>query len=160
MSVDNNFITSLNEWTELFLHRSMQYIFHFARDNNLSMPQMGALFQIQHRKSKVSDLGENLKVSTPAASQMLEKLVQQGLISRSEDPDDRRTKRITLTEKGEKILKGGIQARQEWSKKLAETMTQDEKEYVLKAVLLMIEKTKQLQELPIEKHPFPFNEEP
>jgi DNA-binding MarR family transcriptional regulator len=137
----------------------MHNFFHFARDNNLSMPQMGALFQIQHRKSKVTDLGENLKVSAPAASQMLEKLVQQGFIIRSEDPADRRAKHIVLTEKGNQILKEGILARQSWTKELAATMTEEEKETVLKAISLLLEKTKQFQELPNEKHPFPFNEE-
>lgn len=159
MSIDDNFITSLNEWTELFMHRSMHTFFHFAKDNNLSMPQMGALFQIQHRKSKVTDLGENLKVSAPAASQMLEKLVQQGFILRSEDPEDRRAKHIVLTEKGNQVLREGILARQSWTKELASTMTNEEKELVLKAVTLLVEKTRKLQELPNEKHHFPFNEE-
>ncbi|HWQ46155.1 MAG TPA: MarR family transcriptional regulator [Longilinea sp.] len=123
------------------------------------MPQIGALFQIQHRKSKVTDLGENLKVSAPAASQMLEKLVQQGLITRSEDPEDRRAKYIVLTEKGSQILQEGILARQSWTSELASTMTDEEKKLVLQAVSVLIAKTKQLQDNTPEKHHFPFTEE-
>ena len=77
-----------------FMHRSMHSLIHYIKKNDLSMSQIGALFQINHGKSNVSELGEGLGITIAAASQMLERLVQQELILRTEDPEDRRVKKL------------------------------------------------------------------
>ena len=88
------------------------------------MSQFGALFHL-HRmgSSGVTDLGDHLGVTSAAASQMLDRLVQQGLILRSEDPNDRRVKQIVLTDKGHQVLQESIRARQGWLDDLAETLS-------------------------------------
>ena len=66
----------LQEWIGIFMRRSMRSLIQYIKENDLSMSQIGALFQIQRGKSNVSELGEGLGISTAAASQMLERLVQ------------------------------------------------------------------------------------
>jgi len=46
-----------------------------------------------------------------AAGQMVERLVQQGFLERTEDPYDRRTKQLTLTAKGRALAQKSIEAR-------------------------------------------------
>ena len=62
------------------MHRSMRHFLRYARESGLSMSQFGALFHIHRRGSSgVTDLGDHLGVTSAAASQMLDRLVQQGL---------------------------------------------------------------------------------
>jgi DNA-binding MarR family transcriptional regulator len=51
---------------------------------------------------------------------MIDKLVQMGLVERSEDAQDRRVKRICLTEAGRTLVEQGIAARRLWLVDLAE----------------------------------------
>jgi DNA-binding MarR family transcriptional regulator len=81
---------------------------------------------------------------------MLERLVQQELILRSEDPHDRRFKQIVLTDKGRRILQESLHARQGWLDDLAHTLSAGEKEQIVAALNILIDKANQL-----EQHPEP-----
>jgi len=144
------FIATLQEWLEVSMCRSMRNFIHFARENGLSMSHLGAIFHI-HRKgsSGVTELGDHLGVTSAAASQMLERLVQQDLILRTEDPNDRRVKQIVLTDKGYRVLEESIHARQGWLDDLAETLSVGEKETIMAALNLLIDGVNHLTE-PIE----------
>jgi len=136
---------ALQNWVGAFMHRSMRDFIRFAKDSGLSMSQVGALFHIRKGTSGVSDIGDDLGVTSAAASQMLERLVQSGLVTRSEDPNDRRVKHIVLTDKGHQILHQGIQARESWVFDLMKLLTPAEKEQVAGALNILIEKTKLLE---------------
>jgi DNA-binding MarR family transcriptional regulator len=92
----------------------------------------------------VTDLGDDLGVTSSAASQLLERLVQQGLILRSEDPSDRRVKQIVLTERGRQALQEAIHARQGWLFDLAKTLSDSEKESIIAALNILIDKANHL----------------
>ncbi len=89
-------------------------------------------------KCGVTELGNHLDVTSAAASQMLERLVQQELILRTEDPKDRRGKQIVLTDKGNQVLEEGIRARQKWLGDLTETLSEGEKETIMGALNILI----------------------
>jgi DNA-binding MarR family transcriptional regulator len=144
------FVVTLQEWIEVFMQRSIRNFICYARESGLSMSQLGALFRI-HRfgSSAVTDLGDDLGVTSSAASQMLERLVQQDLILRSPDPSDRRVKRIILTNKGLQVLQESIRARQGWLSDLAETLSGSEKEAVIAALNILIDRANHLAQ-PLE----------
>jgi DNA-binding MarR family transcriptional regulator len=79
---------------------------------------------------------------------MLERLVQLQLITRSEDPIDRRVKQIVLTDKGRQILHEGIMANRNWIENLARTMSSEEQERVRKSLAILIEKARQFETSP------------
>ena len=115
------------------------------KKSGLSMSQLGALFHVHRAGSRgVSDLGDHLGVTSGAASQMLERLVQQELILRSVDPNDRRVKQIVLTDKGLQVLQGSIRAQQEWLDDLAETLSDAEREAIMPSLTLLIDRASQL----------------
>jgi DNA-binding MarR family transcriptional regulator len=147
MSFDDPFDAALQEWVAVFMRRSMQSFIRYARQSGLSMSQINTLFHI-HRASGsgVTDLGEHLGISNAAVSQLLERLVQQGLIRRDEDPADRRAKKLTLTEKGAQTLQEGIHARQGWLQDLSATLSAAEKEQVAAALKILIAKTRQMDD--------------
>src|SRR5450759_1206966 len=96
----------------------------FSKESGVSIPQIGALMQIQHGGLRcVTEISADLGITSAAASQMLERLVQQKFIVRSEDPMDRRMKQIVLTEKGLQMLKESIRARQSWLDELASILS-------------------------------------
>jgi DNA-binding MarR family transcriptional regulator len=150
MQAADPLVVTLQEWIEVSMHRSIRNFICYAREGGLSMSQLGALFHIHHRGSSgVTDLGDHLGVTSAAASQMLERLVQQGLILRSEDPSDRRVKQIVLTDKGLQVLQESIRARQRWLYDLAETLSDSEKEATIEALNTLIDKANRLGQ-PIE----------
>jgi DNA-binding MarR family transcriptional regulator len=112
------------------------------------MSQIGALFHIRRGTGGVTDIGDDLGMTSAAASQMLERMVQQGFIVRSEDPVDRRVKLIVLTGEGHKLLDEVIQTRQSWLNDLADRMTPEEKEQATGALNILIEKSNQLERDP------------
>ena len=156
MQQTDPFLVTLQKWMEVFMQRSMRDFVGYARESGLSMSQLGALFQIRHRGSSgVTDLGDDLGVTSSAASQLLERLVQQGLILRSEDPSDRRVKQLVLTEKGLQVLQESIRARQSWLSDLAETLSDSEREAVIAALNILIVKANHLHQ-PAEPGRNPF----
>ncbi|MGD0611364.1 MAG: MarR family transcriptional regulator [Anaerolineales bacterium] len=146
MSLDDPFVATLQEWTEVFMRRSMRNFFLYSKENGLSVSQIGALFLIYRRALGVSDLAEQLGITSAAASQMLDRLVQLELILRSEDLHDRRVKNIVLTDKGRQTLTDSIRARQGWLHDLAKTLSRDEKEHIAAGLKILIGKTNLLEE--------------
>ncbi len=139
------FVVTLQRWMEVSMHRSIRHFLCYARENGLSMSQLGALFHI-HRSgsSGITDLGDDLGVTSSAASQMLERLVKQGMILRSEDPSDRRVKQVSLAHKGLEVLRGSIRAHQGWLVDLSETLSASEKEAAIAALNTLIDRANQL----------------
>lgn len=145
MPLDDPFVSTLQEWTEVFMRHSMRNFFLYSKENGLSVSQIGALFLIYRRARGVSDLGDELGITSAAASQMLERLVQLELILRLEDPHDRRVKDIILTDKGRKTLQDSIRARQGWLQDLAQTLSRSEKEQIAAALNILIGRTTLLE---------------
>jgi DNA-binding MarR family transcriptional regulator len=144
------FVVTLQRWIGVFMQRSMRDFMGYARESGLSMSQLGALFQVHRRGcSGVTDLGGDLGISSSAASQMLERMVQQGLMLRSEDPSDRRVKQVVLTEKGLQVLQESIRARQGWLYDLAESLSGSEKEAIIPALNILIDRANHLRQ-PVE----------
>ena len=146
MPAPSPFGTALQSWIDVFMRRSMRNLLLFTKASGLSMSQLGALFHILKGTSGVSDIGDDLGISSAAASQMLERLVQQGLISRTEDPRDRRVKQIVLTDKGQQVLQGSLQAGKGWLDELADSLSPAEQEQVAAALNILIAKAAQLEQ--------------
>lgn len=147
MKSTDPFIGTLHECIELIMRRSMRYFFQYAKGIGLSMPQIGVLFHLNRGgTSGISNISEDLGVSNAAASQMLDRLVQQELILRSEDPDDRRVKNIVLSDKGRKILVESLHMRQAWLEDLAAALSTGEKEQIIAALKILIDKANQIEQ--------------
>ena len=144
------FVSTVQEWIEVSMRNSMRHFIHHARECGLSMSHFGAMFHI-HRKGScgVTELGDHLGVTSAAASQMLERLVQQEFILRAEDPKDRRLKQIVLTDKGHLVLEEGIRARQGWIDDLSRALSDSEKETVMAGLNILIDRVKHLSQ-PVE----------
>ena len=73
----------------------------------LTMAQMVALHLLTHLGPvSVSSVAACLKLSPPATSHLIDRMVIAGLVGRSEDPIDRRHKRIAITPPGRELIEG------------------------------------------------------
>jgi len=111
---------SLRAWMEAFTTRSMRDMWRFNKKSGISMPQFGLLRRLYHGgECEVHQVGTHLDISAAAASQLVDRLVQAGLVARTEDPDDRRARQVALTAKGRALLEKGIEESYRWVNDLA-----------------------------------------
>ena len=137
---------TLSQWIEVFMHGSMRSFVLYAKQNNFSMTQGSVLMMLREKgASSVSEIGDELQISNAAASQLLDRMVQQGLLVRAEDPTDRRLKQIRLSPQGQMTLQKGLQARQKWLEDLVIRLSPDEQEQVIAALNILIAKANQLE---------------
>jgi DNA-binding MarR family transcriptional regulator len=97
--------TTFHDGMEGVLAHIIQGFMTSMKQHGLSAPQIHALLYIFHAgECQVSDIGNLADASNAAASQLVERLVQQGLVDRREDPEDRRNKQVSLSEKGKSLF--------------------------------------------------------
>ena len=132
---------TLKKWIKLTLSKTFYSIFKFSKENEISMPQIGALIRIQRKGiCSVSDIGTDLGTSSAAASQLLNRMVQLDLIERSEDPNDRRIKKINLTQKGLEFLNECFRASYKWFEDLVVSLKSDEMKEIITVLNSLINK--------------------
>ena len=137
-----DFVGALHEWTGAVMRLSAGGFSRFAKEHGMSMAQLGALFHISHRgASDVSGLGGHMGVTSAAASQVLDRLVEAGLVLRREDPADRRAKRVELTSQGRARMQECLQAGQWWQGRLADALTPRERRGAALALRTLVERT-------------------
>jgi DNA-binding MarR family transcriptional regulator len=144
MQSNDELVAALRRWTGALMRRNMQDFVLFSRKSGITPPQIGALFRIDKGGVNVSDLGGDLGITSAAASQMLQRLVQQQLIVRTEDTEDRRVKRMALTAKGRKILQEYMQIRNRWMDDLASALSDREKDQVANALNMLVDRAEKL----------------
>lgn len=120
---------AIMEWTATFARLWMHDINRFSRNTGLTFGQMNLLLHIHyHGACEVSGVSELLQVSPPGASQMVERMVQQGLVTRREVTGDRRVRLVELTEQGQKMANECIDSHHEWVHTLAACIQPDRRE--------------------------------
>ena len=81
-------------------------------DLELSLTQLKLLNILwEDEEGSLKELADHLGLSLPAVSRAVDGLVQRGLLTRVEDAQDRRMKRVGLSRKGRKLAEDLIQLR-------------------------------------------------
>ena len=138
MSQSIAFTEVIREWSEVFMHRSMRDFRKFMDETGLSFSQINILMRLNHAgNSGVSEIGDQLGITNAAASQAVDRLVQLGLIKRTEDPDDRRAKKLALTPDGRALIEKGIEVRSQWVEGLTGALSPDEQSLIISALTLL-----------------------
>ena len=137
----------IREWSEVFMQRSMRDFRRFMDTTGLSFSQINILMRLVHHGStSVSEVGEQLGVTNAAASQAVDRLVVMDLIVRAEDPEDRRTKRLDLTQNGRAMIEKGIEARSLWIEGLTNALDHQQQNMIISALTLLTEAAKKTNE--------------
>lgn len=96
--------------TAVFMHvmrRSSTPMVEFAERYELSFTQLKAVFALVNAAAPmpISRLAECNGASLPATGRAIDGLLHNGLVSREEDPTDRRVKLVQITELGEQAVR-------------------------------------------------------
>ena len=127
MNEHNQMINSISEWTSAFLRRSIADFLKFNHKHGLSMSQSNVPMKLYYDgATTILSLRQGLDGSRSAVTQMVDKLVDMGLVNRSETPEDRRVKMICLTDEGKTLVEEGIESRQNWIKPLVDNFSTEE----------------------------------
>lgn len=135
------FLANFQRTAALIMHQSMRSMWTFTKNHGMSISQMVALRHIYYSHvCNISDISGELGITNAASSQLLDRLVQLDLISRNENPQDRRNKSLVITEKGKQMLQDSAHERQLWLTRLADSLSEDEQARVSEALQILIDK--------------------
>lgn len=123
---------ALLDWSNTFMQRSLNDLSRYAHTVGLSLAQLSILMHLHFQGAcEVTSFSEMLKISRAAASQMIERLVQQGVVQRFPGEQDRRVRLVDLTESGKQIVLESFEARVDWVNEFVSGITADEREQLL-----------------------------
>ena len=97
--------TRMKRMTEQFMRGAIETYQSFDIDFE---PRWFALFYLLHSRGSplsISEIAQSLKMSHPAVIQISQMLVKKELIESRQDDEDRRVRRLKLTDKGKERLK-------------------------------------------------------
>lgn len=113
----------------------------------VTLPQLRMLYQVEIAGVvSAQQLADRLRVTAPTVTNTIDRLVRRNLVSRVEDPEDRRRKRITLTQKGLDVLNGFSQHGLTYLMEAANKLTLDELRMMLHLFRRLAEIDAELQE--------------
>jgi DNA-binding MarR family transcriptional regulator len=95
----------LELWHHLMRGSSHQ-MYALIAELDVSITQMKTLHVLSDGGSELSvkEMSDRLGLSLPGASRIVDALMRRGWLERREDPDDRRMKRVRITDEGRKVL--------------------------------------------------------
>jgi DNA-binding MarR family transcriptional regulator len=99
--------------SELLEHMFGLIYYRFAGDalcvmaeSGLTMPQIVTMKILDHGGPQgIGFIGERLSLTPSTVSHLVDQLVKKGFVDRTEDPDDRRQKRLAITATGTTLLR-------------------------------------------------------
>ncbi|MEA4811285.1 MAG: MarR family transcriptional regulator [Anaerolineaceae bacterium] len=128
----------LHSWAENAMRQSMWAFFKFNQTRSLSSSQVNSLFYINRSgKATVNDLAKRWGVSKAAASQIVEKMVDQGWLERTENPLDRRSRDLSLTAEGKALVKEAHIERHSWIDEFIKGLDDTDLEKVIPALEIL-----------------------
>jgi len=149
MTSSSKLTEGIRQCMDVFATRSIHDWSRYVKTSGLSMPLFAILMHLYYRTScSVSDLSEYLDISAAAASQMVDRLVQNGLVERTEEPNDRRAKHLTLRSKGLALIETGLATRHIWVEAVMDRLSPEERSRVQEGLDIL---ARHLQDLHAER---------
>jgi len=131
----------LHLWAENAMRQSMWAFLRFNQERNLSAPQINSLLFIhRHGHTSVNDLAKRWGVTKAAASQMVDKMVDQGWINRTENPVDRRSRDLTITPAGKELTEEAQKYRHGWIDEFVKSLSPEDVKAITPAFEILNQK--------------------
>ncbi len=100
----------------------------------VSVEQFQVLRLIRAGKTSVSEIADARNISRPAVSQAVDTLANRGLLTRTQDADDRRHMNLALTDSGAQLLDAVFENTRAWMRGKMAAFSDDELEAVIRAM--------------------------
>jgi DNA-binding MarR family transcriptional regulator len=127
----------------VFLHKNCNSdLFEAVGALELTLTQIKLLHHLedQARELTLKQAADLVLISLPAASRTVEDLVRRGFVERHEDAEDRRMKRVTLTDPGRAVIRRLNAARLSGLEQFTETLTEAERRTLAGALSMLLER--------------------
>jgi DNA-binding MarR family transcriptional regulator len=103
-------------------------------DVTLTQVKLLHLLDVPDADHTLKDLAEEVSFSLAGASRSIDALHQRGLVERREDEKDRRMKRVSITNRGQDLLRRLNEMRVAWLAQFVDTMAESERRELLDAL--------------------------
>jgi len=104
----------------------------------LTIPQFRVLnFVSRNRGCSLLEVADHLGLTSPSASTLVDALIERGLMTREEDPMDRRRVRLAVTSRGKAILEDATNATLEYLTGKLAGINAEEREVVARAMKIL-----------------------
>ncbi len=114
------------------IYKKLKKHYSLLNNDNLSMAQLHGLNYIFNNPNcTLKELAKKISVSTPSANDLVNRLVNFNLIKREEDKKDRRLIRLSLTDKGKRVLNEALKTKKQCFSFLIDKLSNKEKNYLL-----------------------------
>jgi len=121
----------------VFLHRNCNSdLFAAVGELELTMTQIKLLHYLEaaERELTLKEVAEVVHVSLPAVSRTVDDLVRRGFVLRHEDTEDRRMKRVSLTDTGRAVILRLNAARLHGLEQFVESLENSERDVLAEAL--------------------------
>jgi DNA-binding MarR family transcriptional regulator len=137
---------SLLDWSSTFIRLSLYDFNRYTRSTGLSLGQMTVLMHLHYQgPCEITHFCDMMQITPAGASNMIERMVQQGVVRRNELPGDRRVRLVDLTEAGRQIILEGIAMREAWVTQLVASLSAEERERIFAAMLSLNQHAEMLE---------------
>jgi len=76
---------------------------HGTLKDKVSPYQMHVLFHVAQQAVTMGELADEMNITLPSATSLVDRLVKRGWVERQQDPEDRRIIRLAITDAGRKL---------------------------------------------------------
>lgn len=112
-------------------------------DLDLTIDQLKSLMFIEFEgKTSAKSLSEALKVTPPNVTGIIDRLVARGIVTREENPDDRRVTLLKVTEQGESMMMKLRETQIRMTTMLLERLNETELEALLIGIKALVRELK------------------
>ncbi len=140
MDETEQMITSIHELAGMFSRLFVIQMKKIMDENGLSNSQMFSLMHMnRHEHCGISQIADQLGTTDAASSQMVQRLVNMGLVKRIESPEDRRAKQISLTNKGKQIVGRMVENRHDLIESIVKNLPSEKRQTTIEAISLLVQ---------------------
>lgn len=143
-------------WNEVGWWSGFRPILRRMLEAKLSLPDCIMLRTLQRGRLTIAEAADCLNLHVlSTASRTVDRLVRDGYVSRQEDPDDRRQKRLTLTPKGLALVDEFQQTLAQNTRPMLEALDEAEREQFRRLMVKMLAGWRDRQAASAEPWPDP-----
>jgi DNA-binding MarR family transcriptional regulator len=103
--------------------------------SDLTIPQFRTLaFVNRNRGSPLCKLADHMGLTSPSASALVDGLIKRGMMTREDQPDNRRRVRLVVTSRGRAILDAATRGTMIYLAKRLSSISADNRELIVKAM--------------------------
>lgn len=140
MTDQNEFLKTMENWAKLYFFQSLTDFFNYLKHTELSLLQAYALAHLVFKGPiKISDLCEHMMVSPAAGSQLVDRLEKLDMVKRIADPSDRRVRKISVLEKGEKFVQEHFEFSQGWLSEIPVNLSPEQADQIASVLSMLIQ---------------------